>query len=1336
MTVFFVAVLACTIIDLRPLQAQINKVVFQDDFAANTIDAAKYQADAPFFEGGVGDIHAEAGNGVLKFVGTTSQQWWSGGTVRVVPTFEASEETPVTISIDRVAEAGVGTAARSALWILDETKTKYVLFADVRGEGGWHYNRSIGEDGDVPTGGGTDIAAFNGASFDDQGLHRMGMIADGKTVKLTLDGIVGTEVKFPFSKVVIEFGSYARANNDTADTTWDNLKIETTLRTTVVLSDDFSSNTIDPAKFQPDAPFFEGGVGDIHAEAGNGVLKFVGTTSQQWWSGGTLRLVPTFAASEATPVSVSLDRVAEAGVGTAARSALWILDETKTKYVLFADVRGEGGWHYNRSIGEDGDVPTGGGTDIAAFNGASFDDQGLHRMSMLADGKTVKLILDGQVGAEVKFPFSKVVFEFGAYARANNDTADTTWDNLKVETVAGTGPRPVFTDDFAANTINPARYQADAPFFEGGLGDIHAEAGNGVMKFVGTTSQQWWSGGTLRIVPTFAPSDQETIALSIDRVAEAGVGTAARSALWILDETKTKYVLFADVRGEGGWHFNRNIGEDGDVPTGGGTDIAAFNGANFDDQGLHRMGMVADGKTVKLLLDGIPGVEIKFPFSPVVFEFGSYARANNDTADTTWDNLLIESTGKASFSSDSVSVRVAQASPPVTVRIPQGFNSQSAVQVRVVSSDPAIAVPEGGTGGTLALTFPAGGANTATFRVRGVSLGGAQFSIEGDLAGGNRLSAAVISGPGVVLQEDFAATTVDNTKWQTSTQGFETGTGTSTVSQTAGALQITGAADADFWPGASLKTAKSYVATRDLNLAFEVDRVSIEQVGTAGRTGVYITTADRSEFVFFSQNVGENNWQVNVNPGSPTGNPAGLAAFAAVTDTGKHRMKLVADGQTVEVFLDGQSGGRFPFEVSTGIFFELGAYARSAGDTVTGVFDNVRIENILPCIAASPPSVTMTAADTSRQVTLTVPQLLNDAAPLAVTITSRNPAVAVPTGAANGVLTLNFAAGAPNTLTFAITPIGKGAATFDIASNPQACVAGPITVEVVACPKTLLTDDFSGNAFDTAKWVVDTAPFDSGTATAESAATIANGQAKLDVTAEGSLWPGFAIYTAQAHAATQTTPLTFEIDRAKLEFVLTTGTGSEQRTGLWVKNAAGNSVFFNDYVAHDGRNFGWRYNKVTGQADDDATGVGVNIVAFDGGTFDYRSQHHLKMVVNGATAKLYLDDVFGAEVPFPFGQGLTFGFATYVDEAGNVARGFFDNSRLTGEEEACAIVVPVRLTAAIQGANVVISWTGTGTLQETDALPSGWKDVTPAPTGNSYTVPLGSAAQTFYRVRQ
>lgn len=1327
MAVMVVAVLLSWI---RPAQAQLTQVIFEDDFSSNTIDPAKYQADAPFFEGGVGDIHGEAGGGVMRFVGTTSQQWWAGGTLRIVPTFNASDAAPLTVSIDRVAEVGVGTASRSALWILDETKTKYVLFADVRAEGGWRFNRKIGEDGDAPTGSGNDIAAFNGGTFDDGALHRMKVVANGQTVKLFLDGIEGAEVKFPFSKVVVQFGSYARANNDTADTTWDNLKIETVPQLSVVFSDDFSGNTIDPAKFQADAPFFEGGVGDIHAEAGGGVMRFVGTTSQQWWAGGTLRVVPTFNATESTPVVVSIDRVAEAGVGTASRSALWILDETKTKYVLFADVRAEGGWRYNRKIGEDGDAPTGSGIDIVAFNGGDFDNGGPYTMGIIADGKTVKLSLNGTVGAEVKFPFSKVVVQFGSYARANNDTADTTWDNIKIQTIQTGPPPPLFADDFASNTIDPTKYAADAPFFEGGIGDIHAEAGNGVMRFVGTTSQQWWAGGTLRIVPTFAPSESETVTIAIDRVAEAGVGTASRSALWILDETKTSYVLFADVRGEGGWRYNRKIGEDGDVPTGGGNNMAAFDGATFDDGGLHRMSMVADGKTVKLFLDGVPGAEVKFPFSPVVFQFGSYARANNDTADTTWDNLRIDSTGSASFSPSDMSVRVGTVSPPITVRIPQGFNSQRAITVRVVSATPSIAVPDGATGSSLTLTFPAGGPNTQTFRARGVALGGALFSVEGDIAGANRLAVAVISGPGLALEDNFAGASLDAAKWQTSTVGFEsTGVGTYTVKQAGGALEIEGLTDTEFWPGASVKSVKTFVATKDLNLVVEVDRVSIEQAGTAGRTGVYLTTADRSRYLFFGHNLGENGWQVNA---GDTGGGVNLPVFDELDqDTGNHRMKLVANGRTVEVFLDGRSGGVFSLDATTGLHVELGAYARASSDTVKGIFDNLRIENILPCVTVEPTALIMTARESGKKATVTIPQLLNDAAPVTVTVTSRNPSVAIPTGASGGVLTLTFAAGAPNSQTFDITPVGKGSTTFEFATTPSSCIAGSLGVDVVAVPQVLLTDDFPGSAFDANKWVADATPFDTGTATPESTSTVSGGLARFDVTVESPLWAGLAQLTKDTYTAAATAPVTFEIDRVVVDFVLTTGTSAEQRTGIWIKNASGNFVFFSEYLAHDGRNYGWRYNKSTGAADDDLVGVGVNIGAFDLAVFNDRAKHRLKLVANGATVKLYLDDVYGAEVPFPFASGLTFGFGAYADEAANVVKATFDNARILGGED---LSVPDQLTARIQGGNVVVTWVGTGRLQQSSALGAGaaWADVTPAPTGNTYTTPA-NASPKFYR---
>ncbi|MDA7866545.1 hypothetical protein N9B57_01285 [Verrucomicrobia bacterium] len=1335
-------------------QAMAQTVVFSDDFSSNEVDASKYEAAVPFFEGGTGDIHAEAGDGVMRFVGSTTQQWWSGGTLKIKETFSATPDTPVTISIDRVAENGQGSASRSALWIFDETETNYVLFADVRGEGGWRWNRKIGQDGDAPTGGGNNVTDFDDAALDDGGLHQMSLVADGETVKILLDGVQGAETSFPFNNVIFHFGSFARADNDTADTTWDNLQVQTVIGTSVVFSDDFSSNEIDAAKYESAVPFFEGGEGDIHAEAGDGVMRFVGTTTQQWWSGGTLKINQAFGAAPDSPVTLSIDRVAEAGQGSASRSALWVFDESETNYVLFADVRGEGGWRYNRKIGQDGDVPTGGGNNMATFDGEPFDDGAEHTMTVVADGQTVKLILDGIEGADVAFPFSPVIFHFGAFARADNDTADTTWDNLSVQAVPQQS-NVVFSDDFESNSIDSAKYQAAEPFFEGGEGDIHAEAADGAIRFVGTTTQQWWSGGTLRVVPTFAPSDSEKITLAIDRVAEAGVGSASRSALWIYDETETNYILFADVRGEGGWRYNRKIGQDGDVPTGGGNNMAIFDGEPFDDGGLHTMSMVADGSTVKLILDGIEGADVSFPFSPVIFHFGSFARADNDTADTTWDNLSIVSEGGATFSPSGVGLRQGGVSQPVTVRIPQGLNSQKAINVTVTSDDPSVATPEGGTGGSISLSFPAGGANTTTFRIAGNSIGGTQFTLSsGDVASGNRLDVAVVDDPGVRLEEDFAGNSIDTSKWGTSDEGFGNGTGSFTVAQDGGQLKIGGFVDEDTWPGASLKTKDSFLATADLNLVFEVDRVAIDQFGSAARTGVFITNDDRSRYVFFSQQLEDNDnafWRVNTNPGSATGGGTVINGFGPMQDLDNHRMKLIADGSRVEVFLDGVSGGSFPFEVSAGIFFEIGSYAQFLDEDVAGTFDNVFVENVLPCIKPDTSSVLLTLAE-SQDATVTIPSLVNDSADAVVTVTSSDPSVAVPAGAVDGVLTLTFEAGSSNARTFAVLPVGIGTAQFEIATSADACIEGSIKVDIISVPEVFVTDNFGGDSFDSAIWKTDETSFnDSGVIKADpdSAVSIVDGQLLIHVEVEQPVWPGLGLFSVDSFSATAAEPLTFEIDRKSVDFVLAAGVSSESRTGIWVKSGD-NYVFFVDHTTHDARNFGWRYNRMPGEDDNEETGDGINIPSFDGGAFDNRGDHRLKMVLNGSTVKLFLDDVFGTEVDFPFADNLSFGFGSYADDVGppteegeirgNQTSGFFDNARILGGsvpfEPPPVVVPPVVLPPvpggggdasisgiSVSGDNLVIEWSGSS-LMESATVDGTYSPIDGA-TPPSTSVPIG-----------
>ena len=97
-----------------------------------------------------------------------------------------------------------------------------------------------------------------------------------------------------------------------------------------------------------------------------------------------------------------------------------------------------------------------------------------------------------------------------------------------------------------------------------------------------------------------------------------------------------------------------------------------------------------------------------------------------------------------------------------------------------------------------------------------------------------------------------------------------------------------------------------------------------------------------------------------------------------------------------------------------------------------------------------------------------------------------------------------------------------------------------------------------------------------------------------------------ALLTVDTYSASLTEPLTFELDRKMVDFVLSSGVSSESRTGMWAMNANGDHVFFVDHTTHDARNFGWRYNRRPGADDNEEIGNGINIPAFDGGSFDNR----------------------------------------------------------------------------------------------------------------------------------
>jgi len=301
--------------------------------------------------------------------------------------------------------------------------------------------------------------------------------------------------------------------------------------------------------------------------------------------------------------------------------------------------------------------------------------------------------------------------------------------------------------------------------------------------------------------------------------------------------------------------------------------------------------------------------------------------------------------------------------------------------------------------------------------------------------------------------------------------------------------------------------------------------------------------------------------------------------------------------------------------------------------------------------------------DNTAVETVTISSFLNATAEAKVTVTSSDPTVAVPEGATAGSLTLTFPAGAANTQTFKIMALKPGLATLTLTSEQGAAVANDVKITVVPPPAVVFSDNFDSGVIDTTKWTLDATPLIAGsTATPESAVTIVDGVVKMDVTcvyATDNDWAGFALYTKDTYSASQLSPIDFEIDRTKMEYALGAGDASKERVGIWIKDSTTNYVFFTEFGSWNAIAGGWQYHRVIGQPGDNAItaltdGGGIYMSVFNAAQYLDQKNHHMKVVADGATVKLYVDGILGADVAFPFAQGIRFGIASYAN-VGNLA---------------------------------------------------------------------------------
>jgi hypothetical protein len=882
----------------------------------------------------------------------------------------------------------------------------------------------------------------------------------------------------------------------------------------------------------------------------------------------------------------------------------------------------------------------------------------------------------------------------------------------------------LFSDDFEAASINTSKWRVNAIPFESGSSDIQVAQTGGVLAFTGTVTTNYWAGMSLATVSSFSTSMETNLVCTVDRPYEYGTGTATRSALWITDATRSHFVIFGEDYKELGWAYNQKVGLPGDSPTGSGVNIAAFDDALYNDGGQHRMKVIANGKTLKLYLDDVFGAEVPFPFtSGIVFELGSYGRAAGDTMNNAFDNFTVETAESGSFSTDNLSLTMGHTSTNLTAKIPLGLNATAAVTVQVMSSDPTVATPVGAVAGTLDVTFPAGASNEKTFAIQPVGAGQATITMVGDGSYliANSIATIVLPNAGVLFQDDFSGATIDTTKWQRDDAGFEAGSGTFTMTQTGGTLVVAGALDVlNYWGGTRLKSVQSFVASSEQKLVFEVDRVSVEETGTAARTGLMIANADRSQFVTLMHNTDEGGWMINVNPGNPTGGGTLIPALNATLNTyGNHHIKAVVDGSTVSFYVDGISGGSYTFALKSGIYFEIDTFSRMIPDTVKAVYDNAKVSTVYPDIAVFPSDITGTVGQTGFVASVTVPRLLIQDNPARVVITSKDSTIAAVEGAVSGVYNIDFEAGGPTTKTFKVDLLAAGITSLDITNVQGNAVANGIKITASEKLLTLFTDSFSGSSVDSTKWIAGPAGLESQSTTVASSVAIVNGAVVLSATTGGNSdttniwWGGISLQTKDVFTATATKPVAFEIDR-----VSHVGTGAANRTAFFISDVTGaNFVMF----CQNPNEGGWTYNVAGG---DFRTGYS-NMTPLDGAEFNDLGNHHVKLLANGTTVKFYVDGVLGAEVPFAVTANIRFAFGGYARSYPDSIAGTFDNVVISGVMPG-VLALPQSVTLESGAANPVVTVTIPRILNETNAV-----QVTVTSANPAVAIPAGATAGTL-----
>jgi len=740
----------------------------------------------------------------------------------------------------------------------------------------------------------------------------------------------------------------------------------------------------------------------------------------------------------------------------------------------------------------------------------------------------------------------------------------------------------------------------------------------------------YWGGRSIITKDSFYASKDSVLSISVDRpymVKYSGV--AVCNNLVLRNKDGSLFVAFRDDQGEGGWMVNTVIGESGTVLA-------------DSDGGSHRMKMTYDGNIVSFFVDDVQLSEIEWVCTEALYvELGFYAREAADSISGesqaasgkgAYDNLRVENiSGNATLSGSTLAVMPGFTNL-VDIIIPEELVENQDVTVYASIVNPAVAYIEGSTGGLAEIHFAKGGSGTQRINVIGTGIRGATkiyFTCE-DVEFERILNVQGYEPPELLLSDSLE--TIDPAVWK-----LEKHTG----------------AKGDI--ATCLTLPSTCYATADHPVVIEYEQYNIGSLIPDLKALSLLVNESRD---FWGISYGHGNcsgWGICASDLSDSAKIKTLDAeefqFGAY-DT--HKVRLVCDGNYATVYVDDYRAGRYAYMYPDFLLaLSLVGKTEATEENILQSFGNVKVYGS-SIIDVDTDSLLVNIGKTAT-FAVKVPESIRKLAPT-LTLTIDDPTRAVFVGGNSSVsyqLTDN--------VTVEIMGRKVGSAHI-IMENDLGVEMAVSQVEVLVSDgsEILLLDDLGtdGPEMDLTKWYINEKGYeysqypDAGGTTS---VQIRNGVLSMSLDLNGGqYWGGRAYVTKDGYKASELSPLTFTVTRGS--FV---SSGSGGRCAFLVYKGSGSRRWVHFADIEDSIYYGWTVNKQTGESSDVSSGVGPGLEKLNNGILNDRREHEVKLVANGKTVAIYVDDVYGGEVNFAVSEDIHFGIAVYARAVGDTTASTF-----------------------------------------------------------------------------